>query len=143
MHLTLGCLPSLAPDAHGMRNHHRWFAGSGLGKVEEPHGREIEHQPVPDPVWQHELGGKYHLGGLPRQPRIDAGVGRHDLFVSEIVAPRDIVQCVLVPGYGNLHFADDVGAVRRQQEPVTGRGSLNGVPLDERPLGEARASAER
>ena len=45
---------------------------------------------------------------LAGQPRIDARVGAHDLFVADVEAARDVGERVFLGGLRLLHHADDV-----------------------------------
>ena len=61
-----------------------------FGIIEDAQLREIDHQPFARRGRQHELRRQHDLASFARQPRIDAGIRAHDLFVAEIEAARDV-----------------------------------------------------
>ena len=100
--------PAHLADADGVSEHDGRCAAPDRGIVEDPHGRDVDHEPGARRVRQNELRRNHDLPALPRQPGVDLGIGAHDLLVPDVEATRDIAERVVLAGRHHLHDADDV-----------------------------------
>ena len=101
-------LPADLADADRVRVDHLRLALLVLREVVDAHRREVDDDAFARRIGQHELRGHHDLAARARQPRIDARIGAHDLFVADVEAPRDVRQRVFLAGDGDLHLADHV-----------------------------------
>src|ERR1700722_11072250 len=81
---ALGCGPADLADPDRMREYALRLALAMRRKVVEAHGRHVDDDSLVRRIGQHEARGQHDAATGPGQPRIDAGIGAHDLLVADV-----------------------------------------------------------
>ncbi len=105
---TLGRGPAHLADSDRMRDDDLRLTDLVRREVEQPHRSDVDDHALVRGVRKNELRRQNDPLVGTRKPRIDTGVGAHDLLVAHVEAAGDVGKRVLLGGAGRLHRTDDV-----------------------------------
>src|SRR5579863_1129251 len=103
-----------------MSQHDLRLSRLALRKIEQAHGRDVDHDSLARRVRQDELRRRDDLLVRAWEPRVHARVGAQDLLVTYVETTRNVGECVLLRRGRKLHRTDEI-IVRNELEPLRGR----------------------
>src|SRR6266853_2207810 len=107
-------MPIHFADAHRVRDHDPLFSRLWLRVVIQPMLWQINHDSFVGRWRQDTTDGEQDFLSLAGQPDISAGIGAHDLRISETVPARDIEHPFLVAESDTAIGSDQSRAIRRK-----------------------------